>query len=122
MLYQVHCLQRSFDGFGTLDRIRAQYARVNCPANRPTYASWLAGTPFALVQMARLAIARQMLTDAQMRFATNLSFNPWHCLPEHRPLGNQNRAGRRLYEELSRFRQQMNGWPHVEPAGEEVFS
>lgn len=77
-------------------------------------------SPF--VPVARLTIARQMLTDAQMRFANNLSFNPWHCLPEHRPLGNQNRARLRLYEELSRFRQQMNGSPHTEPTGEETFS
>jgi hypothetical protein len=49
-----------------------------------------------------------------------LSINPWHCLPEHRPLGNQSRARRRMYQELSRLRQHMNRTPHVEPTGDEL--
>ena len=47
--------------------------------------------------------------------------NPWHCLPEHRPLGNQSRARLRMYQELSKFRQEMNQTPHLEPTGDEVF-
>jgi integrase len=46
---------------------------------------------------------------------------PWHCLPEHRPLGNQSRARLRMYTELSRLRQQVNKTPHIEPTGDEVF-
>ena len=57
----------------------------------------------------------------QLEFAKVLSFNPWHCIPEHRPLGNQNRARKRLYYELSRLRQQMNGVEHYEPTGDETF-
>ena len=49
------------------------------------------------------------------------SINPWHCLPEHRPLGNQSRARRRMYSELSRLRQEMNQMPHIEPTGDEVL-
>ncbi len=66
---------------------------------------------------------RQQTFDspAQLAFAHRLSLNPWHCLPEHRPLGNQNRARRRNYQELSRFRQTRNATPHVEPTGDEVF-
>ena len=56
-----------------------------------------------------------------MAFAKNLSYNPWHAVPEHRPLGNQSRARRRMYWELSKFRQQMNAAPHVEPTGDETF-
>jgi hypothetical protein len=58
---------------------------------------------------------------AQLAFAQNLSYNPWHSVPEHRPLGNQNRGRRRIYQELSRLRQSMNGTPHREPTGDEVF-
>jgi hypothetical protein len=58
---------------------------------------------------------------AQFDFTRQLSINPWHCLHEHRPLGNQNRARRRMYLELSRFRQEMNKTSHVEPTGDEVF-
>jgi len=58
---------------------------------------------------------------AQFAFAKRLKMNPWHCLPEHRPLGNQNRARLRMYYELSRFRQDMNETTHLEPTGNEVF-
>ena len=59
--------------------------------------------------------------DKALAFAHALSVNPWHCLPEHRPLGNQNRARRRIYVELSCLPQSMNATPHREPTGEEVF-
>ena len=78
-------------------------------------------SPF--LPVAELRIPRQTFnTPAQLAFADNLSFNPWHCIAEHRPLGNQNRARRRLYFELSRYRQEMNRHPHVEPTGDEAFS
>jgi hypothetical protein len=77
-------------------------------------------SPF--VPAARLHIPRQKFdSPEQLAFAGNLSYNPWHCLPEHRPLGNQSRARRRMYWELSQFRQRVNGTPHVEPTGDEVF-
>ena len=77
-------------------------------------------SPF--VPAARLHIPRQKFDfPAQLAFANNLSYNPWHCIPEHRPLGNQSRARRRLYWELSRYRQKTNSTPHLEPTGDEVF-
>jgi hypothetical protein len=77
-------------------------------------------SPF--VPAATLRIPRQTFnTPRQMAFAKNLSYNPWHAVPEHRPLGNQSRARRRMYWELSKFRQQMNAAPHVEPTGDETF-
>jgi hypothetical protein len=60
-------------------------------------------------------------SEAQFAFAKRLKMNPWHCLPEHRPLGNQNRARLRMYYELSKFRQDMNQTTHLEPTGNEVF-
>ncbi len=74
------------------------------------------------VPVARIRIPRQDFdTPAQMAFARNLRFNPWHAIPEHRPLGNQSRVRRRLYQELSAFRQRMNLAPHIEPTGDETF-
>lgn len=58
---------------------------------------------------------------AQMAFARNLKINPWHAIPEHRPLGNQNRARKRIYAELAAYRQHMNSVAHVEPTGREAF-
>jgi hypothetical protein len=74
------------------------------------------------VPVATLRIPRQKFDNpAQLAFARNLKFNPWHCLPDHRPLGNQNRARKRMYDELARFRQKMNSANHIEPTGNERF-
>jgi Catalase len=44
-----------------------------------------------------------------------LSFNPWHCIEEHRPLGSIMRARIKAYEESIRFRHEMNAQPRLEP-------
>ena len=61
-------------------------------------------------------------SPAQLAFADVLSYNPWHAMPDHRPLGNQSRARRVIYAELAAARQQMNGVQHVEPTGKEEFA
>jgi hypothetical protein len=74
------------------------------------------------ISVATLRLPRQTFNSpAQMAFARRLSYNPWHCIPEHRPLGNQSRARRRMYLELSTLRHTMNNVPHYEPTGDEVF-
>jgi hypothetical protein len=78
-------------------------------------------SPF--VPVATLRIPKQKFdSPAQFAFANNLSYTPWHCLLEHRPLGNQSRARRRMYFELRDLRQRMNGTPHIEPTGDEFFN
>ncbi|WP_202947170.1 catalase family protein [Pedobacter agri] len=44
-----------------------------------------------------------------------LSYNPFHCLPAHRPLGNIMRVRRLAYETSSKYRHHMNAAPRVEP-------
>lgn len=39
----------------------------------------------------------------------NLSFNPWHALPEHRPIGGINRLRKAVYESISAYRLERNG-------------
>jgi hypothetical protein len=74
------------------------------------------------VSVATLHIPRQKFdSPAQLDFARRLSYNPWHSIPEHRPLGNQSRARKRMYQTLSRLRHQMNGEPFYEPTGDETF-
>ncbi len=74
------------------------------------------------ISVATLRIPRQKFNSpAQMEFAKRLSYNPWHCIAEHRPLGNQSRARRRMYAELSKLRHTMNGVHHYEPNGDEIF-
>jgi hypothetical protein len=74
------------------------------------------------VSVATLHIPRQKFdSPAQLDFARRLSYNPWHSIPEHRPLGNQSRARKRMYQTLSRLRHTMNGVPFYEPTGDETF-
>ena len=74
------------------------------------------------VSVATLRIPRQQFNSpAQLNFEKRLSYNPWHCIAEHRPLGNQSRARQRMYWALSQFRHDMNAIPRYEPTGDEVF-
>lgn len=74
------------------------------------------------IPAAVLRIPRQKFdSPEQFAFAKVLSYNPWHCIAEHRPLGNQSRARLRLYKELSKLRQTMNEVQHYEPNGDETF-
>jgi hypothetical protein len=74
------------------------------------------------VSVATLRIPRQTFNSpAQIDFEKRLSYNPWHCIADHRPLGNQSRARRRMYLALSTIRHTMNAIPHYEPNGDEVF-
>jgi hypothetical protein len=74
------------------------------------------------VPVARLRLHSERFdSDSQLRFADGLRFNPWHSLPDHRPLGNSNRARFRMYYELAKLRQSMNRVEHIEPTGHETF-
>ena len=74
------------------------------------------------VSVATLRLYQQTFdSPAQMAFAKQLSYNPWHTIAEHRPLGNQSRARQRMYYELSKLRHDANAVPHYEPTGDETF-
>jgi len=77
-------------------------------------------SPYVTVATLRIP-AQTFDSDEQMAFADALRFNPWHSLPEHRPLGNSNRARLTMYYELAKLRQAMNRVEHVEPTGDETF-
>ncbi|WP_209347642.1 hypothetical protein [Pontixanthobacter sp. CEM42] len=74
------------------------------------------------IPVATITIPKQEFqSEAQFKFARQLTINPWHCLPEHRPLGNQSRARKRMYHTMSRYRQMKNSETHIEPTGSEIF-
>lgn len=77
-------------------------------------------SPYVRVAELRLGVQR-FDSPAQLAFADNLSYNPWHAVAAHRPLGNQNRARRDIYLTLSQVRQRMNAAARIEPAGDETF-
>jgi hypothetical protein len=73
-----------------------------------------AQAPFYPVAMIR--IPRQVFdTPEQNEFCENLSFTPWHALPEHKPLGVTNRLRKVIYDHISRVRHEMNETKRQEP-------
>jgi hypothetical protein len=76
-------------------------------------------SPFRKV--ATLRIFRQDFDSVKQReFGENLSYTPWHALPEHRPLGGINRARKIVYNFISTFRHRYNNAPRREPTGWEI--
>ncbi len=68
------------------------------------------------VPVATLRLPQQKVDyTAALQLARRLSYNPWHCIAEHRPLGNQSRARRAMYSTLAEVRHRMNAEPHWEP-------
>ncbi|HEX6353354.1 catalase family protein [Actinophytocola sp.] len=61
--------------------------------------------------------AQDAYSDARRRYADDvLSFNPWHALDAHRPLGSIMRSRRAAYAQSSGFRHGYNGVEQHEPA------
>jgi len=76
-------------------------------------------SPFRKVATIRI-LRQEFDTEQQREFGENLSFNPWHALPEHRPLGGINRARKVIYRAISLFRHECNNTPRVEPSGWDI--
>ena len=67
-------------------------------------------------RVALIRIPKQDISGPEnLASAEQLSFTPWHSLPEHRPLGAINRARRVIYEAVSEFRHKSNRSPRREP-------
>lgn len=67
--------------------------------------------------IARLtAVPQDSYSDARRVYVDeHLSFNPWHCLSAHRPLGNLMRARFKAYQASSFYRHQAEGRDMIEP-------
>jgi hypothetical protein len=60
--------------------------------------------------------AQDAFSPARRVFADDmLSFNPFHCLPEHQPLGSINRVRIKAYASSTNYRHATNAQPKVEP-------
>src|SRR5450631_2759830 len=67
-------------------------------------------------KVATIRIPSQVFhTPEQNDFCENLSFTPWHALPEHKPLGVTNRLRKVIYNHISRVRHEMNETKRQEP-------
>ena len=91
------------------------------PIENPTVPWKESEAPF--VDVAKITIPMQTFdTPAQQTFCENLSYTPWHTLPEQRPVGGINRMRRAVYEAVSSTRHELNQAPRVEPTGDENFN
>jgi hypothetical protein len=99
--------------------IQFQTDPVKMPIEDPTVV-W--DSPFE--KLATIRIPKQVCdTEERREFGDNLSYNTWHCLAEHRPLGSFNRVRAYIYEEMYAFRHKHNGVEDIEPlAGDDFFN
>lgn len=92
--------------------IQIQADPVTMPIEDPTV-PWDA--PY--VKVATLHIPQQVFDSKEQRsYGQSLSFTPWHCLPEHHPIGGANRARKKVYEKLAAFRLARTGQNPQEPS------
>lgn len=87
--------------------VQLQIPEKNMSIEDPTIEWKESDSPF--IPMARITIPPQVFdTPEQMTFCENLSFAPWHALPEHRPIGQFNRLRRYVYPASSNYRHKRN--------------
>ena len=99
--------------------VQLQTSARTMPIEDPGKAWSEAASPFRKV--ASIRVMQQSFDSAEQReFGENLSFTPWHSIPEHRPLGGINRARKVVYDYISTFRHQYNKAPRREPTSWEI--
>jgi Catalase len=94
--------------------VQPQVAGKNMPVEDTTVEWPEKDSPF--IPVAHLEIAPQQF-EQNNDVCENLSFSPWHSLPEHRPIGVMNRIRKAVYLEVSRYRREKNGAALCEPSG-----
>ena len=89
----------------TSDKLDVEDARTRWPEEE---------APF--IKVATVRIPKQRFdSPEQLAFCENLSYTPWHALPEHKPLGSINRLRKIVYERISTTRHQLNHVERTEP-------
>jgi hypothetical protein len=117
--YLRHALGRFLATRAATFRIEVQFQADGMPIDDPTE-PW-SQLKSCFKPVATLTIPRQVFwpapgmpdnikdaTARMMELGETMSFNPWHSLEEHEPLGGINLARKRIYNELSRFRHEKN--------------
>lgn len=68
------------------------------------------------VHIATLVLPSQDIeARGQAAYGENLSYNPWHALAEHQPVGSISDARKAVYEAAAALRRNLNGVPVAEP-------
>jgi len=61
-------------------------------------------------------------TEKKQAFGENLTYTPWHALPEHRPVGQINAIRKAVYLASSALRHETRQTPRAEPTANEDWS
>ncbi|WP_339411166.1 catalase family protein [Pseudomonas sp. EA_35y_Pfl2_R5] len=88
-------------------QVQRQNAEYYMPIEDPSVEWSEAISPFETVATIKVP-AQDFDSREQNLFCDNLSFNPWHALPEHRPIGGINRLRKAVYEAVSIYRLERN--------------
>jgi catalase len=104
-LYQQLSLDRAPACFAL--QVQVQNPRLYMPIEDTSVEWHESQAPFQTVASIRLP-AQDFDSREQNLMCDNLSFNPWHALPEHRPIGGINRLRKAVYEAVSSYRLDRN--------------
>jgi hypothetical protein len=63
--------------------------------------------------------ALKAATITMMELGENMSFNPWHALRDHKPLGEINQMRQRIYPAIAHLRRTLNQVDTSEPTAKE---
>jgi hypothetical protein len=75
-----------------------------------------------IARLGSIALPRQsFLAQNQLYDCEHMVFNPWNCLPEHRPLGSVNRMRLAVYLASRQVRRKVNTVGHEQPAEARSF-
>ncbi len=89
----------------TISKLSMQHKPL--PVEDPTVEWDEQESPYVKVATIRIP-SQNFNTEERKQFDEKQSFSPWHTLPEHQPLGGVNRARKRIYGELAKFRNDRN--------------
>ena len=109
-LYQQLSLDRMPACFAL--QVQRQNPEYYMPIEDPSVEWSEAISPFETVATIKVP-AQDFDSREQNLLCDNLSFNPWHALPEHRPIGGINRLRKAVYEAVSVYRHQRNDAPQA---------
>lgn len=99
-------------------QVQKQNAQYYMPIEDPSVEWSEKISPFQSV--ARITLPPQDFDSREQNlFCDNLSFNPWHSLAEHRPIGGINRLRKAVYEAVSAYRHERNDAPQGQPAAQQ---
>jgi hypothetical protein len=72
-------------------------------------------SPFVTVARIEVPADKDVAKNMENNFCENLSFTPWHSLPDHQPVGGLNRIRKSVYQGISRYRRCLNHIGFGEP-------